>query len=751
MKSVAQLFESSCQVFWLKLSRVLRFGLFPLFQLLSVARSWCARDGSRWTSLPDGFRFSGGHVRSQCSGQRPEIVSNQHQWEFSGRWRQPKSAQGEPPVRPRPRVNPDVAREMAHTKVSKLGKALEAMGDLQGPVVDVLKADLAKARAASKKPSVEVEIGECRKFISRAERRIKELDTEREKERVSLVEAQERLERQVPRDPRHSPRVTSDRAPTNGQFVAVRARCFGERVDSSQVHHLGGSQTIHPAVKKQAVSRQASSRRDTHGRIPLMPCHVPNDITNWLEDRQADFQEALAQGDLRRSSRIVQDVVRRSTPLDGVVFAPTIICGQHGDVNFQGDHCLHQCGYLGCRVGEASNPGPVQTRQARRVEHDQVIADTAQDSVSTTRRRRRRLRPLPWSWDSDSDLTDQCSRRSGHRGHVQSHKWTHLTKILLSAPTVACVWHQGTDAELPATVPASPGALFATGLLPEHEFPTSDTQHNRMLVFRRRTVGEVESTVPATPLAIAAVGMAPSASRILTTQLDSSGIEDDRNPGPGRLTRPVEGRDERPRRDHQRGLVVETAPNVVDATAVDLSSSPHDSVVDALELDLAVDEEFNGEERNDEEAAAVPWEEVVANGNGRPPSRRLRLIGASMDGLPHSRNMHDEVPSTVVASHVPAFHPLFQHRPQFFVRLIPTHLGGIRFCQTGLIRNQSIGWITQFLILWKVSSITDECQTQILIRRRAYSSLTRVCQTWKHFVRKLMSRKSRFHCPGGSP
>ena len=29
---------------------------------------------------------------------------------------------------------------------------------------------------------------------------------------------------------------------------------------------------------------------------------------------------------------------------------------------------VHQCGLLGCRVGEASNPGPVQTRQARRLE-----------------------------------------------------------------------------------------------------------------------------------------------------------------------------------------------------------------------------------------------------------------------------------------------------------------------------------------------------------------------------------------------
>ena len=58
-------------------------------------------------------------------------------------------------------------------------------------------------------------------------------------------------------------------------------------------------QTIHLVVKKQAVSRQASSRRDALGRIPLMPCHVPNDVTNWLEDRQADFQDALTHGDVR--------------------------------------------------------------------------------------------------------------------------------------------------------------------------------------------------------------------------------------------------------------------------------------------------------------------------------------------------------------------------------------------------------------------------------------------------------------------
>ena len=83
------------------------------------------------------------------------------------------------------------------------------------------------------------------------------------------------------------------------------------------------------------------------------------DRTIWLED-----QEALARGDLRsfpELSRMLSDGAR--SPVGGDVSTPAIFCGQH--VNVEGDHCLHQCRHLGCRVG-ASNPGPVQIRQARR-------------------------------------------------------------------------------------------------------------------------------------------------------------------------------------------------------------------------------------------------------------------------------------------------------------------------------------------------------------------------------------------------
>ena len=106
-----------------------------------------------------------------------------------------RGTKGAPQVGTKPRINHDVAREMAQTKVSRLEKAEEAMGDMHGLVVEVVKAELMKARTASKKPSVDVEINECRKFITTAERRIKELDTERAKECTLLAEAQEHLER----------------------------------------------------------------------------------------------------------------------------------------------------------------------------------------------------------------------------------------------------------------------------------------------------------------------------------------------------------------------------------------------------------------------------------------------------------------------------------------------------------------------------------------------------------------------------
>ena len=155
-------------------------------------------------------------------------------------------------------------------------------------------------------------------------------------------------------------------------------------------------------------------------------------------------------------------------------------------------------GWRGVRVGEASNPGPVQTRSGRRL--FESLQDTVQENVrvdvSTARRRRRRLRALPWSWDSDSEPDETAQTRQARR----SQRSCPITQV--DAPSdeeVLVRSNRGrrvvprTDGELPATVPASPGALFAAGFLPEVE--TSGTQHSRrhVLSVPEDVVGALES------------------------------------------------------------------------------------------------------------------------------------------------------------------------------------------------------------------------------------------------------------------
>ena len=64
-----------------------------------------------------------------------------------------------------------------------------------------------------------------------------------------------------------------------------------------------------------------------------------------------------------------------------------------------------------------------------------------------------------------------------------------------------------TVGELPATVPASSGALVMAGLLLEHEFP-SNTQRSRRMGSTPKTAGEPETTVPASHSALVAGGKA---------------------------------------------------------------------------------------------------------------------------------------------------------------------------------------------------------------------------------------------------
>ena len=305
-----------------------------------------------------------------------------------GRWRQQQ------------RMNPDTAREMAQSTVTRLEKALEAMGDVQGPAVEVLKTELTKAKSASKQPPLDVEIDQCRKYIARGERRIKELDAQRAEECALLTEAQERLERLVHAQSRVStvvhPPDSGEQVTTLQQMVnmfAIRARCSCEGVARSQ---MWGRRSRHSSCGEE-TSRCEAGRFTTRSSVPD-PYDAPV-CAERCDELVARSPSRTARGFVAgrfaaRDGLGQSDGRRRGSPHRDHESAAFISCQHDRVVNL----VTHQCGFVGCRVGEASNPGPVQIGQARRLE---TALDSARHPGPTSRRRRRRA--LPWSWESDTE------------------------------------------------------------------------------------------------------------------------------------------------------------------------------------------------------------------------------------------------------------------------------------------------------------------------------------------------------------
>ena len=94
--------------------------------------------------------------------------------------------------------------------------------------------------------------------------------------------------------------------------------------------------------------------------------------TQWMREWQAELAEATVQGAHREVFRLIQEMAR---PVIG--FRGRCCNLPWGERRFRlriWDRIVqHQGGFLGCRVGEASNPGPAITRQGRRLERSTQI------------------------------------------------------------------------------------------------------------------------------------------------------------------------------------------------------------------------------------------------------------------------------------------------------------------------------------------------------------------------------------------
>ena len=136
-----------------------------------------------------------------------------------------------------------------------------------------------------------------------------------------------------------------------------------------------------------------------------------------------------------------------------------------------------------------------------------------------------------------------------------------------------------------------------------------------------------------------------------------------------------------------------------------------------------------------------PWE-------GRPPSRRVRLIGTSVDALPNSRNLHDEVPSTVVANHAPSL-PSTIPASSTVLREVHPKPHGRCSVLSGRVDSDPENLVDP-TVLDSVEGVVDHRRMPDTDSDSTESVhfVDEVFGRGSISVRRLMSRKSRFHCPG---
>ena len=278
-----------------------------------VRRGWTALDApSGWIQVLRGPRPKSVQWPSAKEGNSSDAVQPQ------GRWRQvppPRQQnvdqEGKSFRRLVPRMNPDSNREAARVKIGKLEKALEAMWDSEGPVVDYLKTELEKARTAAKRRPVNVEVEECRKFIIRSEKRISELDAERAAEVGALDEARARLSR-LEAEQAAVPKVVSEPVPEVVPPPEWAAEVQRSREELERLRAGRSPVPVDHSVQSSAEAanllqeRAAKRRAGVAGPVP----NNPQDVEGWLSEKHTELRDAIEFGD-KESILALTDLIRQ--------------------------------------------------------------------------------------------------------------------------------------------------------------------------------------------------------------------------------------------------------------------------------------------------------------------------------------------------------------------------------------------------------------------------------------------------------
>ena len=167
--------------------------------------------------------------------------------------------------------------------------------DSSGPSVDAFKSELEKAQ----NPPLKVQITSTQDFIRRSERRVAELEAERIAESELLEEAREWLRHLEAARSAEESAIPSP--PATPMDLGAQVQILKQMVSQLQEERDALANEVQgDPVERSRVRQRLSAPHVSEDVIPPMPTLVPRELSEWMEDRQSDMQEAMSSRNLKK-------------------------------------------------------------------------------------------------------------------------------------------------------------------------------------------------------------------------------------------------------------------------------------------------------------------------------------------------------------------------------------------------------------------------------------------------------------------
>ena len=226
-----------------------------------------------------------------------------------GRWRQPYV---QTPVRERG-PDPDTVLQEARRRVVSLEAALQAMGDFQGPEVDVLKNSLSRAKQAAQTRPLKEQLAQNDAFIQRSQKRIASLERERAEEQALLDKAlvrHERLKQEVAAAEPVPAEVPMQESSTEVLFLRAKvAQLEAERIP----HPVRGSIDAAESLRLRLTKRKTGNCPEDN-----LPTNQ-QDLHSWLEAKQLELRDALDVHDMESVSLLTGLISRGASAMNSLL------------------------------------------------------------------------------------------------------------------------------------------------------------------------------------------------------------------------------------------------------------------------------------------------------------------------------------------------------------------------------------------------------------------------------------------------